>query len=350
MDLWDDEAWFELASGQAQLARSTGTLSVLQFLLDYLAGYHILAGELSTAAGLKAEAEGMEHGSREKTLPYIPLQLAAWRGEEPAALDLLDALNQGAAARGEGAAATTAEYATAILYNGLGRYELAADAARKATAADEISTSSWAMFELVEAEARSGRQHAAAAALESLAERTGASGSEWARGVEARSRALLAEGATAEELHLQAIECLGRCRIAAHRVRAQLSYGEWLRRENRRADAREQLRRAHDAFASMGLEGFAERARRELAATGERVRKRREETRDELTPQEEQIARLARDGLMNSEIAAQLFISPRTVEWHMHKVFAKLEISSRKSLDVAMRSRGREAASLTSPG
>ena len=166
--------------------------------------------------------------------------------------------------------------------------------------------------------------------------RTGASGTDWARGVEARSRALLAEGPAAEELHREAIERLGRCRIRMHLARAQLSYGEWLRRENRRIDAREQLRRALEALTSMGAEGFAERARRELIATGEKVRKRSDETRDDLTPQEEQIARLARDGLSNPEIGAQLFISARTVEWHLHKVFAKLGITSRKGLRTAL--------------
>ena len=237
-----------------------------------------------------------------------------------------------------------AEYAAAILYNGLGEYELAAEAARKAALADEISTSSWALCELVEAEAGTGRRKAAGAALDSLVARTRASGTDWAKGVEARSRALLADGEDAEDLYLEAIEHLGRCRMATHRARSpQLVYGEWLRRENRRADAREQLHRAHDAFASMGVGGFADRARRELVATGERVRRHRK-TRDELTPQEEQIARLAREGLTNPEIGAQLFISPRTVEWHMRKVFAKLEIGSRKDLDTALRSRGPEPA------
>jgi DNA-binding CsgD family transcriptional regulator len=345
MDLWDDTAWLEIVSARARLARASGTLSFMPLALDYLAGHYILAGELSVAAGLAAEAESLEslsHG--ERTLPYIPLQLAAWRGEAAAALDLVDVLTRGAAARGEGAATTVAEYATAVLYNGLGEYALAAEAARNAAEADEIATSSWALCELVEAEAGSGRRQAASAALDSLVARTRASGTDWAQGIEARSRALLADGEEAEDLYLRAIAHLGRCRMATHRARAELVYGEWLRRENRRADAREQLRRAHDAFASMGIGGFAERARHELVATGERVRRRRKETHDELTPQEEQIARLARDGLTNPEIGAQLFISPRTVEWHMRKVFTKLEIGSRRDLDAALRRRGPEAA------
>ena len=344
MDLWDDATWLEIVSARARLARATGTLSFMPLALEYLAGHHILAGELSVAAGLVAEAESLESLScGEGMLPCIPLQLAAWRGEAPAARDLIEVLAQGAAARGEGAATTVAEYAAAILYNGLGEYELAAEAARKAALADEISTSSWALCELVEAEAGTGRRKAAGAALDSLVARTRASGTDWAKGVEARSRALLADGEDAEDLYLEAIEHLGRCRMATHRARAELVYGEWLRRENRRADAREQLHRAHDAFASMGVGGFADRARRELVATGERVRRHRK-TRDELTPQEEQIARLAREGLTNPEIGAQLFISPRTVEWHMRKVFAKLEIGSRKDLDTALRSRGPEPA------
>ena len=252
-------------------------------------------------------------------------------------------LTEGAAERGEGAAATVAEYATAVLYNGLGRYELACEAAGKAVAADEISTSSWALWELVEAAVRSDARAVASEALDRLVERTSASGTDWARGVEARSRALLAKGPEAEGLYLQAIECLGRCRIATHLARARLSYGEWLRRENRRVDARDELRRAFEAFASIGALGFAERTRRELTATGEKVRKRTTETRDELTPQEEQIARLARDGLSNPEIGAQLFISARTVEWHLRKVFAKLGISSRKDLQTALPRLEREA-------
>ena len=200
------------------------------------------------------------------------------------------------------------------------------------------------MWELVEAAARSGSLDLASASLDRLVERTGASGTDWALGVEARSRALLAEGADAEALYLDAIERLGRCRIALHLARAQLSYGEWLRRESRRIDAREQLRLALEAFTAMGAKGFAERARRELIATGEKVRIRSDETRDELTPQEEQIARLARDGLSNPEIGAQLFISARTVEWHLRKVFAKLGISSRKGLRGALPRSERESA------
>jgi DNA-binding CsgD family transcriptional regulator len=251
---------------------------------------------------------------------------------------------RGARARGEGAAITSAEHATATLHNGLGQYELASDAAQKASAPNEIVTSSWALCELVEAASRSGRRSVACDAVDRLSERLSASATEWAKGTEARSRALVEDGERAEALHREAIEWLGQCRMAAHLARARLTYGEWLRREGRRVDAREQLRPAHDMFASMGAEGFAERARRELLATGEKARKRQDDTRDDLTPQEEQIARLARDGRTNPEIGAELFISPRTVEWHLRKVFTKLGISTRKGLRGALPDRDQEAA------
>jgi DNA-binding CsgD family transcriptional regulator len=225
-----------------------------------------------------------------------------------------------------------------ILYNGLGEYELAFEAAQKAAAADEIATSSWALCELVEAAVRSGRHEIARESLDQLRERTGASGTAWATGTEASASALLADAESADHLHREAIEALGQSRMAAHVARARLNYGEWLRRENRRVDAREQLRQAYDLFATMGADGFADRARRELLATGEKARKRRDDTRDDLTPQEKQIARLARDGRTNPEIGSELFISPRTVEWHLRKVYTKLGVSSRKGLRVALRS------------
>jgi DNA-binding CsgD family transcriptional regulator/tetratricopeptide (TPR) repeat protein len=339
MDLWDDEAWFELASGQADLARSTGTLVLLPYALDYLAGFYIQAGELSLADGLVREAESLALGVRAETLPYMPLRLAAWRGEVSTVLSLAEVMTSGARARGEGCAITAADHGTAILYNGVGQYELALDAAQKAAAADDIVTSSWALYELVEAASRCGEQKVARVAVDRLSERASASGTHWARGTVARSCALVEHGEAAEELYRQSIDFLGRSRMAAHLARARLTYGEWLRRENRRVDARQQLREAYDTFASMGAEGFADRARRELLATGEKVRKRRDDTRDELTPQEEHIARLAGDGRTNPEIGAELFISARTVEWHLRKVFTKLGISSRRSLRTALPAR-----------
>ena len=339
MDLWDEKAWFELASSQVQLARAAGTLILLPYALDYLAGFHVQAGDLSLASDLLTEAGGLDFGVRAATLPYIPLRLAAWRGQEPTALALSKTMMLEARARGEGCAITAVEYAKAILYNGLGLYEQALDAAQKAAEPDEIATSSWALYELVEAAARSGRLDTARDAADRLSERTAASGTAWAIGTGARSRALVESGDSAEELHREAIESLGRTRMVAHLARARLSYGEWLRREKRRADAREQLRQAHEAFASMGAEGFADRARRELLATGERVRKRRDDTRDDLTPQEERIARLALDGRTNPQIGEELYLSPRTVEWHLHKVFMKLGIDSRRGLRGALAGR-----------
>jgi DNA-binding CsgD family transcriptional regulator len=344
MELWDDQAWLELASGQAELARATGALSLLPYALDYLAEYHIQAGELRVAGEFLMEREGLEMGIRAHTLPYVPLMLAAWRGQTSTTLNLSEVMNRGAHARGEGCAITVAEYATAILYNGLGHYELALSAAQKAAAADEIAISSWALYELAEAASRSGQREVARDAVDRLSERARASGTHWAKGTEARSRALVEDREPAEDLHRQAIEWLGRSGMRAHLARARLTYGEWLRRENRRLDARQHLRGAYDVFTSMGADGFADRARRELLATGETVRKRREDTRDQLTPQEEHIARLAREGRTNPEIGAELYISDRTVEWHLRKVFAKLGNSSRKSLKDALSKQGRQVA------
>jgi DNA-binding CsgD family transcriptional regulator len=341
MDLWDDEVWFDLATGQVRLARATGTLSWLPFALDYLAEIHIQAGELSQAEALLVEAGSLDPGIRAATLPYVPLLLAAWRGGAPVVAELTEVMLRGASTRGEGAALTYAEYARAVLHNGLGEYGLAADAAHSAGAVDEIGISPWALYELVEAAARSGQRERASAAADRLSDIAVAGGSDWARGAAARSRALLSDAGACEELHREAIELLGRTRMAAHRARARLSYGEWLRRENRRVDAREELRLAFEAFASMGAGAFAERARRELQATGEKVRRRTESTRDELTPQEEEIARLAGQGRTNPEIGAELFLSARTVEWHLGKVFTKLEVTSRRELDRALASRRR---------
>jgi DNA-binding CsgD family transcriptional regulator len=340
MDLWDDEAWFELADGQVRLARASGTLSWLPFALDYLAEIHVQAGELSKAPGLLMEREGVDPGTREVTLPYVPLLLAAWRGDAPGAADLAQEMARGALDRGEGAALTYTDYAQAVLYNGLGNYKPAAEAAHGASAVDEIVISPWALSELVEAAARSDQPERARAAADQLSQLAVASAGNWARGAAARSRALVSQGRAAEEEYRAAIELLASTRMATHLARARLVYGEWLRRENRRIEARIQLRSAFDAFASMGAEAFAERARRELQATGEKVRKRSEDTRTDLTPQEEEIAQLAHEGLTNSEIGAQLFIGRRTVEWHLRKVFAKLDISSRRELDQALRKRG----------
>src|SRR6266566_3222673 len=344
MDMWDDEAWFELAAGQLRLARANGTLSWLPFALDYLAEIHVQAGELSTAAALLMERERVDPGTREATLPYVPLLLAAWRGDATGAADLAGEMARGATDRGEGAALTYTDYAKAVLYNGQGNYRAAAEAASGASGVDEIVISPWALYELVEAAARSDQRERARAAADQLSQLAVASASNWALGAAARSRALVSGGRAAEEEYREAIELLGRTRMATHLARARLVYGEWLRREKRRIDARDQLRSAFDALASMGAEAFAERARRELQATGETARKRSDDTRTDLTPQEEEIAQLACEGRTNSEIGAQLFIGRRTVEWHLRKVFAKLDISSRRELDQALRRRQRRPA------
>ena len=212
-----------------------------------------------------------------------------------------------------------------MLLNGLGRYEEALAAAQEASDdTPELFVSVWAALELLEAATRCDRPELAQATLERIVAATSVAPSDWALGIQARSRALLSQGEEAERLYLEAIEWLGRTRLRPELARTHLLFGEWLRRENRRVDARAQLRAAHDLFVTTGMEAFAERARGELLATGEKVRKRMLETRDELTPQERQIARLARDGLSNPEIGARLFLSPRTVEWHLRKVFAKL--------------------------
>jgi DNA-binding CsgD family transcriptional regulator len=343
MELWDDSAWFELASNQAALARASGTLSWLPFALDYLAESHIQAGDLSRAEALMMERERVEPGMRADTLPYVALLLAAWRGDKRAAAPLIDALAAGAASRGEGVALTYAEYAKAVLYNGLGDYELAAEAAHSASTVDELVITPWALYEFIEAAVRSGRPQRAAAACEQLSATAAASGTDWAYGAAARSRALLAGDDIAEDSYSEAIDHLSRTRMATHLARARLCYGEWLRRQNRRVDARMQLRPAFDDFAAMGANGFGERARRELQATGEKVRKRRVDESTELTPQEEQIAQLARERRTNPEIGAHLFLSARTVEWHLRKIFAKLGISSRRELDAALTRRDRGA-------
>ena len=252
-------------------------------------------------------------------------------------MPLIEAALRDSRAGGQGIGVQYARWAAAILFNGLGHYEEALAAAQQATEEHpELFLSAWSLPELVEASVRCGSSELAADALERLAEATTAAGTDWALGIEARARALLSEGETGERLYREAVERLGRTRLRPELARAHLLYGEWLRREGRRVEAREQLRTAHQLLGAIGMEAFAERARRELLATGERVRKRTVETRDELTAQEEQIARLARDGLSNPEIGARLFLSPRTVEWHLHKVFSKLRINSRMALHEAL--------------
>jgi DNA-binding CsgD family transcriptional regulator len=342
VELFDDETWNLLATRHVQIARDTGTLSVLPATLNYLTGLRIAEGDLGAAATLLDEADAIAAATGNARSVVARLTLAACRGDEAQASILIEALEREAPARGDGAVLTAGEVARALLHNGLGHYEKALAAAQQASAHDELGASSLSLPELVEAAVRSDRPQVAADALKRLSERTRAAGTDFALGLEARSRALMSEGAPAESLYREAIELLGRTRMRVEVARAHLLYGEWLRRENRRVDAREQLRSAHEMFSSMGADGFAERAARELLATGEKARKRTPDTRGDLTAQEAQIAQLAREGYSNPEIGAQLFISPRTVEYHLHKVFNKLAITSRMQLADALPNHARE--------
>jgi DNA-binding CsgD family transcriptional regulator len=336
MDLWDDAACANIAGGLVTEARDRGALTILPFALNYSAAHQLFAGDLEISEQLVEEADAITAATRGVPIADFSVLLAAWRGDRERTYALRDLAIAAATARGEGFAVEVAEWAAATLHLGLGEYDEAAAAARRAYDHDGLGFNVWVLPELIEATARSGDEATAAEALADLSARSRLSSTEWARGIEARSRALLTDGPEAEELYRAGVEQLGRSRILVHHARAQLIYGEWLRRQRRREDARAQLKEAHRAFEAMGAAGFAERARRELAATGETVRRRSPETRDDLTPQEAQIARLAVDGLTNSEIGARLFLSHRTVEWHLRKVFGKLGISSRKELAGAL--------------
>jgi DNA-binding CsgD family transcriptional regulator len=333
LELWDAESWHLLAARQAEVARATGALPQLRIALNFVASTHLLAGELSTAALMIEEDHLVAEATGNPPITYTEMMLAAWRGDEARAAELIQTTARDAGARGLGRFVLLTRYASALLDNGLGRHGAARDAAWRAFEHDQLGVGHLVVPELAEAASRTGDLALVRAALEWLSERTRVTTSEWALGVEARVRALLSEGEVAERLYGDSIARLGKTRVRAELARSHLLYGEWLRRERRRVDAREQLRIAHEMLASMGAEAFAERARRELLATGEHVRKRTIETRDELTAQEAVIARLARDGLSNPEIGTRLFISPRTVQYHLRKVFIKLGISSRDQLD-----------------
>ena len=330
--LWDDDAGRAIMDREVRLAREAGALDELPVNLIPLAMSATWRGDFAAAASLIAEGDTVCEVTGSRLAPYAAMLLAAMRGNQAELTSLVEATIAAAEAGGQGAALTCAHWVAAILHNGLGRYADAFAAAGQARADSHLYMSMWALPELIEAAVRTSNTEVAAGALERLAESTSVSGTDWALGVEARSRALLSEGEAADRLYRDAIKRLGRTRMRAELARAHLLYGEWLRRENRRIDAREQLRSAYQMLTAMGMEGFAERARRELLATGETVRKRTVETLTDLTAQEAQIAKLARDGHTNQEIAAQLFISPRTVEWHLGNVFTKLGITSRKGL------------------
>ncbi|MHA5053887.1 helix-turn-helix transcriptional regulator [Streptomyces sp. SD15] len=332
-DLWDHERWHIAAARHVAIAREAGALSELPLALDSSAVVHVFAGELAAAAALIEEVRTVSAAIGSNQPPFGALASAAFRGHEHEARTLIDATISESVPHGQGLAVTVAHYYHAVLCNSLAQYEDALAAAQAAAAHQwEFGAPQWGLAELVEAAVRGGSPELAPDAIELLSEATRASGTDWALGVEARSRALLSEGDAAEQLYREAIERLARTRVRVELARAHLLYGEWLRRENRRVDARAQLGVAHEMFSKIGAEAFAERARGELQATGAKVRKHTVATHTDLTRQEAQIARLAGEGLTNPEIGARLFLSPHTVEWHLRKVFSKLGISSRKEI------------------
>jgi DNA-binding CsgD family transcriptional regulator len=336
LEIWDDESAYLLSQQSVQIARETGTLSELALALSACAPVLVFCGELSAAASTVAETRSVEEVSGIGSAPYGALILEAWRGGPHTARQLIATTMREARSRGEGVGLAISEYASAVLCNGLGRYDEALVAAASASDHQEVVAENWGLSELIEPAARTGRSDLATDALDRLAMKARAAGTDWALGIEARSRALLSEGDRADGLFREAIDHLGSTRVRAELARAHLLYGEWLRRENRRVDARAELRTAYEQFTSFGMGAFAERARLGVEATGETVRKRNVESRDDLTTQERQIAELAGNGLSNPEIAARLFISRRTVEWHLRHVFAKLGIRSRTELGTAL--------------
>ena len=334
--MWDDES-VAVFERQARIVREAGALGELPIHLQAVALDRSWRGDLAGARRLIAEAESIATSTGNQVPPFALLRIRALEGREGEASPLIQAVIQEGTTQGQGHAVMVAYWAAAVLYNGLGRYEDAATASREvATNGIYPLLAMWALFELIEASARVGDTTVAWDALDELAATTQPAGSSFALGIEARCRALLADGDDAETAYREAIKQLDRAGIRTEQARAHLVFGEWLRRMNRRADARTQLRTAHEHFTSMGMEAFAERARRELLATGETARRRTVETRDDLTSQERQVAELARDGLSNPEIGARLFVSRRTVEWHLRHVFAKLEIQSRRELTSAL--------------
>ena len=334
--LWDENAGRAIIVRQVRLARAAGALEQLPTGLVALAMSDAWRGDFTAAASLIAETDAVAEVTGSRIAPYTHMFLASLRGNQAELTSLIAVSNAKATAEGQGVAATYAQWAAAILHNGLGGYAEAFAAARQASEHGHLYVSIWALPELIEAAVRTGDTQVAAGALEQLAERTQAGGTDFGLGVEARCRALLSDGTAADDLYREAIGRLGRTPLQPELARARMLYGEWLRREGRRLDAREQLRTAYDMLAAIGMVAFAERARRELIATGEVVRKRSAEAATTLTAQEALIARLARDGRTNAEIGAQLYLSARTVEWHLRKVFAKLGIGSRRELNAVL--------------
>jgi DNA-binding CsgD family transcriptional regulator len=332
--LWDDQTWEALATGHVQLAREFGACTTLLHALNMAIGMRACLGELAAAASLAEELAAVTEATGSPVpAPAAPL-LAAWRGREADAEQVFESVGNDVLRRREGQGVIMVEWARAVLYNSLGRYEDALAAAGPASEhPPQIGVTPWAArVELIEAATRAGAPERAATVFEQLIEPTNAAGTDWALGIQARCRALLSEGEAAQAAYQEAIQRLGRTRMRGELARAHLLYGEWLRREQHRVDARQQLRTAHEMFVDMGAEAFAQRAARELGAAGEAPRKRKIESTGELTAQEAQVAALVREGLSNPEIGARLFISPRTVEWHLSNIFGKLNITSRRQL------------------
>jgi DNA-binding CsgD family transcriptional regulator len=339
--LWDHASWTAISARHIAVARTSGALAPLVGALNLQRVVVLWKGDVDEAASLGVEEDVAKDVTGTRRASYAGLFLAAYQGRPETATPLIAATAEEARARGEGLGVQMSDRATALLHLGLGQYAEAAAAAERAALGNLCPFTGQALPDLVEAAARSGQTELAADAWRRLHEVTAPEDSDWGRGLEARSRALLSEGTAAEGAHAEAVARLSRTPWRPELARTRLLYGEWLRREGRRSEARDQLRAAYDVFVAMRAQGFAERARHELLATGEKVRKRQVDTLDELTPQEEHIARMARDGHSNPEIAAELFLSPRTVEWHLRKVFGKLDITSRKELQKALPTRGR---------
>ena len=349
--VWDYASCDVLSGRQVTLARDAGALMALPIAFNMRATVHLLAGEFAEAASLVAQAESVTEVTGSSLAPYGALGLAVFRGRETQAAQLIQTATDDAGRRGEGRALSLTGWAAAVLGNSLGRYEQALAAAQRASEdSPAVQFASWALVELVEAAVRSAVPERAAGALQQLSGIARACGTDWALGAEARSRALVSDGAAAENLYREAIDRFGRTRLRVDLARARLIYGEWLRRQRRRRDAREQLGRAYEIFDSIGAAAFAERARIELRATGGHARQPTIQTPDTLTAQEALIARLAGDGASNPEIAAQLFISPATVAYHLRKVFTKLGVSSRSQLAPALPARQRAAPPVAPQG
>jgi DNA-binding CsgD family transcriptional regulator len=350
MAVWDFDSWMVLSTRHVELARASGALAPLSVALNGRGQVATHCGDFEAATSLAAEKDVVNEVTGIRLASTCDLLLAGYRGRPAEAIPLFSATIEDSIARGEGSGIQLTRWAEAVLHNGLGHYAEALAAAEAATGGTYQPLGTQLVLpELIEAAVRTGQVDIAREALERLAAMTAIEASDWAKGLEARSRALLSEGQDAEYRYAEAVERLGRTRLRPELARAHLLYGEWLRRELRRGDARYHLRAAYDLFAVIGAEAFAERARRERLATGEKVRKRQLHTDTELTPQEKHIARLARDGRTNPEIAAELFISARTVEWHLRKVFTKLGITSRMGLHDAWPTRGQHAPSDSRP-